>query len=328
MLLKPDAEEKINGLQVYEYNLLRHNEKSIPMPTLPRRKTNSITVHFLQNFQVPINTSPAEYCVRAILNKQMDNTRVHYFIDNECAWRCLPESWTSWSCGDGLENEFSGNNVSLSIVIIGKAYENAVKLLTALLKKYNFTSANLKINSDWNSCNCPAYIQSDWLKLKNAIAAALGEIKEEPKPQITNEKPKEESKPQDDTVITYRVYVDGKWLEETTSTNKEPIGRINWPIKGLAAKSSKGNFTYRVHLQNGGWLNWISDYNIIDWHKGCAGFRTQLIDAIQLSLEGTPSDIYYKIFTTSGNETDWVQGTSAYAGIFGQPIDRILIEVR
>ena len=35
-------------------------------------------------------------------------------------------------------------------------------------------------------------------------------------------------------------------------------------------KADKGTIKYRVHIKGGGWLGWMSDYNINDWKTGCA----------------------------------------------------------
>ena len=356
MPLIPDKEEKINGLTVYEYNLLRHNDNNIAMPMAPRKRTVAITVHNTEWIQTASNTTPAEQYVRATYNGNMRDCRVNYYVDKTCAWRCLPDDWVNWSCADGCSNPDSGNNTSLAIEVIGnskEAEENAIKLIVALMKKYNLnTFSGLRTHSFWMNVrdgkkgsidqlnvmknaykNCPIYILPHWDEFKKQVALGLGEIeKEKPVIKPIALEPKEEApKPKID--VYYRSFAAGKWWSEIKNYNtKDSMGYSgveNYPISGLVVKAAKGQIAYRVHLLNGGWLNWITQYNINDWWKGCAGLRSQPIDAIQLELTGAQGyKVKYRVSTIYGNDYfDWVEGTSDYAGVFGKPIDKIQITI-
>jgi len=57
-------------------------------------------------------------------------------------------------------------------------------------------------------------------------------------------------------------------------------GIENVPINCLVAKASEGILKYRVHIIGGGWLSWISKYNISDLYNGYAGLPSYNIDAI------------------------------------------------
>jgi hypothetical protein len=52
----------------------------------------------------------------------------------------------------------------------------------------------------------------------------------------------------------------------------------------VAMKASGCTLKYRVHIKNGGWLNWISKYNTNDPKNGVAGIYGKPIDAIQISV--------------------------------------------
>lgn len=132
--------------------------------------------------------------------------------------------------------------------------------------------------------------------------------------------------------VYYRAYT-SSWLPEVINLNSY-AGKENVPIKGVVAKVSKGNLKYRVHVIGGGWLGWISEYNISDWANGCAGIKTKNIDAIQFDLDGING--YTVKYRTSiiNNEgyLPWVYGyntynSDGYAGIFGKAIDKIQIEI-
>lgn len=132
--------------------------------------------------------------------------------------------------------------------------------------------------------------------------------------------------------VYYRVYTNS-WLSEVTDLSNY-AGKEKAPIRGIAAKVSKGTLKYRVHINGGGWLSWISEYNINDWRKGCAGIKTKDIDAIQFDLDGINGyTIRYRVSTiNSSGYLPWISGyntydSDGYAGIFGKSIDKIQIEV-
>lgn len=132
--------------------------------------------------------------------------------------------------------------------------------------------------------------------------------------------------------VYYRVYTNS-WLSEVTDLS-DYAGKEKVPIRGIVAKVSKGTLKYRVHVNGGGWLSWISECNINDWRKGCAGIKTKDIDAVQFDLDGINGyTIRYRVSTiNSSGYLPWVSGyntydSDGYAGIFGKSIDKIQIEV-
>lgn len=153
MPLTPDRKYNANGLTVYEYLLTSHNPYHIDMPSGNRKKTVAITIHNTGAISVPSNTTPAEQYVRATVNGNMNDVRVHFYVDDVCAWQSLPFDWVNWSCADGCANPNSGNNTSIAIEVIGnsaKAEANAVKLTAYLLKKYNLNVDNgLRTHTYW-----------------------------------------------------------------------------------------------------------------------------------------------------------------------------------
>ena len=392
MPLKPDNIETINGLKVYDYNLLEHNPNKIDMPSRARTRTVAITVHNTGWIKVA-NTTPAEQYVRATYNGNMGSCRVNYYVDNVCAWRCMPDDWVNWSCADGCANPSSGNNTSLAIEVIGdskEAEENAIKLIAHLLNKYKLSiNTGLRTHSYWlnikagkkgtidalnvmkNSVkNCPVYILPHWSEFKDNVKKELDKLNnteekavEKPKYIVkdgetikeftsleiakqncsigcsvsyngkvvyTNEPPRAEKSQVD---VFYKSFVNGRWLNEIKNCNDNTTlgysGIINRYINGISAKASVGKLAYRVHVLNGGWLNWITKYDTNDWSKGVAGLRSQAIDGIQfqlMELEGYK--VEYRVSTYGMKKyLPWVEDTKDYAGIFGKPIDQIQVRI-
>lgn len=133
--------------------------------------------------------------------------------------------------------------------------------------------------------------------------------------------------------VTYRVYANGKWWSEITNFNTTDsmgyAGAKNYSVRGLAIKTDSGSIKYRVHKKGGGWLNWITAYNINDWNKGVAGSKNIEVDGIQIDFNGLEGyEAKYRVSNVGSDKyLPWIIGTSDYAGIFGKAIDQIQIEI-
>ena len=89
-ILKADKTTKMNGVTVNEYLLTKHNPNKIDMPTHKITNLIGITVHNTDRITVASNTTPAEQYTRATVNGNMKDVRVHFYVDDVCAWQCLP----------------------------------------------------------------------------------------------------------------------------------------------------------------------------------------------------------------------------------------------
>lgn len=139
--------------------------------------------------------------------------------------------------------------------------------------------------------------------------------------------------------LIYRVYADHKWYSEVKGLSNI-AGRSKQAISAIALKVSKGKIRYRVHLLNGDWLPWVSNYNINDSKNGYAGIKEKVIDAIQIEYINDDGDSYkatYRVrlqgeskclpyqhntetcLTADGKKQD------GYAGVKGCKIDGIQI---
>lgn len=124
--------------------------------------------------------------------------------------------------------------------------------------------------------------------------------------------------------VIYRSYSNLKWNGEITNCNDVDSmgysGVSRTAVRGFVAKSTDGTLRYRVHLKGGGWLNWITKYDINDWYHGYAGLLSQDIDAIEAKLDGVEGyEVRYRTSTPStGEYYPWVLGLEDYAGVFGK----------
>lgn len=194
-ILRPDTTTTLNGVKINEYLLTRHNPNRIAMPSVSMEgKIIGVTVHNTAWITTAAGTTPAEQYTRATVNGNMNDVRVHYYVDNTCAWQNLPHSLSGWHAADGSGN---GNRRTIAIeCIMSSAYnatdkkseDNCARLAAALLKKYNLGIDHLYTHTHWlnvrdgksgsvdylntarNSYKmCPLYILPHWSEFKKKV---------------------------------------------------------------------------------------------------------------------------------------------------------------
>ena len=198
-ILRPDTSTTLNGVKINEYLLKKHNSNRIDMPSVSMEgKVIGVTVHNTDWISVASGTTPAEQYTRATVNGNMKDVRVHYYVDNVCAWQNLPHSLSGWHAADGSGN---GNRRIIAIeCIMSSAYnvtdkkseDNCARLAAALLKKYNLDINHLFTHTHWLNVRdgksgtvdylntarnpykmCPAYILPHWTEFKKKVQAYM-----------------------------------------------------------------------------------------------------------------------------------------------------------
>ena len=127
----------------------------------------SVTIHNTGDTNGTENDDGEQY-TRATYNENMGSARVHFYVDDKCAWQNLkagtglcpndPEgsAEVSWHSGDGSVAD-GGNMTSLSMEIImgestdhdAKAKDNGAKIAAWLLWKYNLPISKLVTHTYW-----------------------------------------------------------------------------------------------------------------------------------------------------------------------------------
>jgi hypothetical protein len=198
-ILKPDKTTTLGGVTVNEYLLTKHNPNHIDMPSVSMEsKIIGVTIHNTDWISVASGTTPAEQYTRATVNGNMNDVRVHYYVDNTCAWQNLPLTLSGWHAADGSGN---GNRRTIAIeCIMSSAYnskdqkseDNAEKLAAALLKKYNLSIDHLYTHTHWLNVRdgksgsvdylntarnpykmCPLYILPHWSAFKSKVQSYM-----------------------------------------------------------------------------------------------------------------------------------------------------------
>ena len=198
-ILKPDKTTTLGDVTVNEYLLTRHNPNHIAMPSASMEgKIIGVTIHNTDWISTASGTTPAEQYTRATVNGNMNDVRVHYYVDNTCAWQNLPLNLSGWHAADGSGN---GNRRTIAIeCIMSSAYndrdkkseDNAAKLAAALLKKYNLSIDHLYTHTHWLNVRdgksgsvdylntaknpyktCPLYILPHWSAFKAKVQSYM-----------------------------------------------------------------------------------------------------------------------------------------------------------
>ncbi len=124
--------------------------------------------------------------------------------------------------------------------------------------------------------------------------------------------------------VIYQTYTNGRWQPNVKNT-EDYAGVFGLPVTGVYANLSNGNITYKVHTKGGRWLPEVTD------RKDFAGILGKHIDGLMMkSNNGT---VRYRVHILGKNWLPWVTGynekdyNNGYAGIIGQVIDAIQIEI-
>lgn len=122
------------------------------------------------------------------------------------------------------------------------------------------------------------------------------------------------------------------WLPEVMNEN-DFAGFEGSPITDIAIKVDKGSIKYRVHVKGGGWLPYVTGYDLGDYQNGYAGNGTP-IDLIECYYY-TPDNIrpYKKAKYKVNNypyqyDNETTNNQDGYAGVLGVNVTefRIIIE--
>ena len=331
MPLNQDKILYINRTMVKQYFLYNH---TISFEKKNRTFTKNIVIFPMRKIHIKSNTTQAESFTRAIYYNSLENCCPHYIIDDICSWQLLEDDIV------GYVNLDKGKENCIFIIMIGdsdKVLKNTKQLINHLSQKFNLTQSNIKLYDDYYE---KKYIIST--QFKNKHNDFFNEIINEEK-KVISQKIKEKTDFSDvlslstnasnktkksDIEIIGQVY-DTSWLSEIKEKNNITLSSTKklFPIKAIALKTSKGLLQYRVHLLGGGWLNWIKDYNLLNWYTGYAGIKNFNIDGIQMQLTGIDDYIVKYRIIGKNKSTDWIDKTYQYAILPNETINQIEIVI-
>lgn len=199
-MLTADRTHKINGVTVNEYLLTKHNPNKIDLPGRRTKPLIGVTVHNTNDL-TNVNDDAEQY-TRATYNGNMGTVRVHYYVDDVCAWHNLPDDYQSWHAGQKGKRDMNGSEagnaqtISIECIMTGtgdsKAEDNCARLVAHLLVSNGLSIDNLYTHNYWCNVrrglkgttdylnktndgykNCPIFIRQHWDKFKAAVTGYM-----------------------------------------------------------------------------------------------------------------------------------------------------------
>lgn len=287
-------------------------------------------------------------------------TSAHYSIDrNGHIVQHVDDTDRAWACGDGVGVGSGGNDMSISIehandgrdpwTVYPAALESGAHLTAALCRYYGLGRPEWDVSvmphSHWSATACPGELygsqKDEYIRRAQAWYDSMtGGAEPAPAPTPTPAPAEPERSGRPAYQLHYALHVlGGGWWSEVTDWHGDDdasgyAGSPNTKHDMLLAYVTKdgarvpGALKYRVHVVGGGWLPWVqrADYN--DAASGMAGNWGQAIDGVQLYFETPGGEEYqqawYRSQTTQrAGWLDAVKDDTGFAGIYGEPLDRL-----
>lgn len=146
-----------------------------------------------------------------------------------------------------------------------------------------------------------------------------------------------------DVHVTYALHQKGKkWLNPVKDFGSGSNGFAGVPNSVhdlLYIKVNHGSIKYRVHtIEDGCWLPWVHKGNKNDTVNGVAGIKGHTIDGVQMYYttpkgETCQQSYYHSQTTQRANylgtcaDNGTVSGYDSWAGVYGEPLDRLQISI-
>lgn len=289
-----------------------------------------------------------------------DNGRIGQLVwDSDTAWHA--GDWVANCSSIGIEHANKSNGT-----ITEKCLDNGAHLVAAICKYYKLGRPqwlkNVFPHKYFQSTSCPgqiygsqknAYIKraQQWYdymtgsgsKPSGSTGSSSSSSSSSSKPS-TSKPSASKKKNLGNVKVKYALRnLNGKWNAEVTNFNNKNsegfAGTPNGKHDYLYIKVDKGSVKYRVHTQQDGWLPWVTKGNKNDLVNGCAGVGGHAIDGVQIYFT-TPSgykyqQAWYRSQTTA--RSGWlgvccddgksIDGYDGWAGIYGEPLDRLQIKI-
>lgn len=282
---------------------------------------------------------------------QSREASAHYQVDiNGRIGQLVNDDDTAWHAGNanpwsiGIEH---ANNQFGPWTISDATLEAGAHLVAALCKYYGFGRPEWMVNvfphSYFMATACPGEIAGSqnaayMSRAQEWYDAMVNDTDAGDAPTGTDQggTPAPQPTPSgDDVVVTYEGRVGNTWLGEISGFNNvNDNGYIGIPGQGMNAirvKVNRGSCWYKVHTVGGGWLPAVNGYDRNDSENGYAG-DGNLIDGFQMYYTTPDGESYQYAWYRS--QTAWRDGylpvvcdDEDYAGILGEPMDRLQIEV-
>ena len=190
-----------------------------------------VTIHNTGRITHSSQTTAAEQYTRATWpNCNMNDVRVHYYVDAVEAWQNLKENEVGWHSGDGNTGPGNGTTIAIECIMNGSGDEedlesedNCARLAAGLLLKYGLTHDELVSHYKWSKLKggskyCPAYILPHWDEFKAKVKDYMDQFRAE---DGDSEQTETEESTESTANATETPSADTGSSEEATGTSSE-----------------------------------------------------------------------------------------------------------
>lgn len=147
-------------------------------------EVKGITIHNTTDLK-NVDEDAEQYTRATYPNQNMNDARVHYYIDDVNAWQNLREDEVGWHAGDGL-GEGNETTIAIEIIMDGsgskediKAEDNGALLAAILLVRHNLTIDKMYPHKKWSGKQCPLYILPHWEDFKKKVIKNIEIIRQQ-----------------------------------------------------------------------------------------------------------------------------------------------------
>ena len=198
--LKPDSSFYLNGVKVNKYILNNHNTNNIALPTENIGELKGVTIHNTNDL-IGVRDSAQRY-TQATLDGDMNDVRVHFYVDELGAWQNLETDSTSWHAADGEDGPGNSQTISIECIMSStddptslKSRDNAARIAAYLLYANGLDESSLYNHTHWLNVRdgitgttdylntlqnpykyCPEFLLPDWYGFKAQVAKYIDDL--------------------------------------------------------------------------------------------------------------------------------------------------------
>lgn len=289
-------------------------------------------------------------------------TSAHYCVDADgYITQHVNDDDRAWACGDGIGTG-GGNDTTISIehandmanpwTVHGAALDAGAHLTAALCRYYNLGEpewmGNVFPHKHWSSTACPGELagsqNGEFMAKAKYYYANLGDSSAPydggPASGSGDSAPASGFPASSGARVPvhYALHnLGGDWNATVTDFGEGDDGFAGMPCGShdmLCAWVDEGTLKYQAHTLGGGWLPWVSKGDFGDSVNGMAGNWGEAIDGVRAYYVTPDGQEYRQVWYRSQTaaRAGWLgvvcddgttYGGDDYAGIYGEPLDRL-----
>lgn len=158
--------EQPKGKMKFENGILSQWDKPFKIDLIPKSNTTSRPQHTMEPEHITIHNTGNPGASAEANSNYVDSASGyvswHFTVGKDIIIQELPINEASWHAGDGSNGEGNRKSISLEIVEVDGAYDNAIVFIKDLMECLGFTTDDIYPHKHWSGKNCPRLILPIW----------------------------------------------------------------------------------------------------------------------------------------------------------------------